>query len=413
MSIKLSKNYYQYTDYLLIFLPAVIILGSPTINFFLITSSILFLYISIKYSFWIWLKIMWVRLFLVFWLYLVLLSFFAIDFENSFRASFFLIRFLLFALCIKYFAFNHFTYKKIFNVWFFIIIFVCLDIWMQYFFGKDLFGYVGHTNRFSGLFGNELVAGAFLWKISAPIIGLIFYERVINKNKKYNFFMIAFLIIPITILITGERTSFLMFCFSFLLSMLFFSYFMKKIRYFVGSILILIFLSFFAISLGDNVKNRYNEFFSIIKDFKKSSYGVLFTSGVEVWKKNKLTGVGLKNFSIVCDIEILSIDKPHQPCSTHPHNLYIQIISETGLIGVILFLSFFVSFFLNYLKYLYRLKKMTSHNFLIIPCACALFSFIWPLTTSGSFYSTWNGFYYWIIIGIIINLTSKSKLNFI
>ena len=93
---------------------------------------------------------------------------------------------------------------------------------MQYFFGKDLFGYVGRANRFSGLFGNELVAGAFLWKISAPIIGLIFYERVINKNKKYNFFMIAFLIIPITILITGERTSFLMFCFSFLLSMLFF-----------------------------------------------------------------------------------------------------------------------------------------------------------------------------------------------
>ena len=137
MPDKLGKNYYKYTDYLLIFLPIVIILGSPTINFFLITSSVLFLYLSIKYKFWIWLKITWVRLFIVFWLYLILLSLFSIDFQNSFRASFFLIRFLLFALCIKYLAFNHFSYKKVFNVWFFILILVCLDVWIQYFFGKD------------------------------------------------------------------------------------------------------------------------------------------------------------------------------------------------------------------------------------------------------------------------------------
>ena len=231
MPDKLGKNYYKYTDYLLIFLPIVIILGSPTINFFLITSSVLFLYLSIKYKFWIWLKITWVRLFIVFWLYLILLSMFSIDFQNSFRASFFLIRFLLFALCIKYLAFNHFSHKKVFNVWFFIVIFVCLDVWIQYFFGKDLFGYEDHGHRFAGLFGNELVAGAFLWKISAPIIGLIFYEKIFKNRKKYNYIILAFLIIPLTILITGERASFLMFLFSALLSVLFLSYFIKKLKF--------------------------------------------------------------------------------------------------------------------------------------------------------------------------------------
>ena len=412
MPDNLGKNYYKYTDYLLIFLPIVIILGSPAINFFLITSSVLFLYLSIKYKFWVWLKITWVRLFIVFWLYLILLSMFSIDFQNSFRASFFLIRFLLFALCIKYLAFNHFSYKKVFNVWFFILIFVCLDVWIQYFFGKDLFGYEDHGHRFAGLFGDELVAGAFLWKISAPIMGLIFYEKVFNNSKKYNYFILTFLLIPLTILITGERASFLIFLFSAFLSILFLSYFIKKFKFLIINILMVVFLSS-ALSMTDSVKNRYTDFLDILKNFNNSSYGVLFTSGIEVWRKNKLTGVGLKNFSIVCDMEISPIDKPHQPCSTHPHNLYIQIISETGLIGLVLFLSFFVAFFVNHLKIFYKLKKNSDQSFLFISCMCFLFSFLWPLTTSGSFYSSWNGFFYWIMIGIILNLCRKSKLNLV
>jgi O-antigen ligase len=337
---------------------------------------------------------------------------FSIDFQNSFRASFFLIRFLLFALCIKYLAFNHFSYKKVFNVWFFILIFVCLDIWIQYFFGKDLFGYEDHGHRFAGLFGDELVAGAFLWKISEPIIGLIFYEKIFNNNKKYNYFILTFLIIPLTILITGERASFLMFLFSTFLSILFLSYFIKKFKFLIINILMVVFLSS-ALSMTDSVKNRYTDFLDILKNFNNSSYGVLFTSGIEVWRKNKLIGVGLKNFSIVCDMEVSPIDKPHQPCSTHPHNLYIQIISETGLIGLVLFFSFFVSFFAHHLKIFFSLKKNSDQSFLFISCMCFLFSFLWPLTTSGSFYSSWNGFFYWVMIGIILNLSRKSKLNLI
>ena len=412
MAIKLSKNYYQYTDYLLIFLPIVIILGSPTINFFLTTSSILFLYISIKYSFWIWLKIMWVRLFLVFWLYLVLLSFFAIDFENSFRASFFLIRFLFFALCIEYLAFNHFSYKKIFNFWFLIVFFVCLDIWCQYFFGKDLFGYEDRGSRFSGVFGDELVAGAFLWKISGPIIGLIFYEKFVKKKKEYNYYLFASLIIPITILITGERASFLMFFFAFLLSILFFSYCIKKIKFFLYSIMLLLFLFLSILVISDEAKNRYGELLKIVKDIDSSSYGVLFNSGIQIWKKNKLVGVGLKNFDTVCDVEISLNDTPHHPCSTHPHNLYIQILSETGLIGIFLFLSTFISFFLSLKSFFYKSGKMNRGKFLTISCTVFLFSFIWPFTTSGSFYSSWNGFFYWIMIGIILNLSRKNKSIF-
>ena len=203
-----------------------------------------------------------------------------------------------------------------------------------------------------------------------------------------------------------------MFLFSAFLSILFLSYFIKKFKFLIINILMVVFLSS-ALSMTDSVKNRYTDFLDILKNFNNSSYGVLFTSGIEVWRKNKLAGVGLKNFSIVCDMEVSPVDKPHQPCSTHPHNLYIQIISETGLIGLVLFFSFFVSFFAYYLKIFFRLKKNSDQSFLFISCMCFLFSFLWPLTTSGSFYSSWNGFFYWVMIGIILNLSRKSKLNLI
>ena len=60
MAPKLSINIYKSADYLLLTLPIIIILGSPSVNLILSVYSILFLYLSIKYSFWSWLKINWV-----------------------------------------------------------------------------------------------------------------------------------------------------------------------------------------------------------------------------------------------------------------------------------------------------------------------------------------------------------------
>ena len=410
MPIVLNKNYYRIIDYLIIFLPIAIILGSPAINILLSIYSILFLHLSIKIKFWIWLKIPWVKISIIFWIYAIFLSFFSLDFENSFRASFFFIRFLLFSLCIGFFGFNYFNYNKVFKFWFFIIAFVCIDVWIQYFFGKDLFGYPDHGHRFAGLFGNELVAGAFIWKISSPLIGLFFFERYYKNNKNYNYFVLGFLLLPATILITGERTSFVMILFSLLLSILFISYIMKKIKFFVISILIIFSIFFSSIATSEAVKNRYNDFFEIIKNFNESSYGILFESGIEIWKRNKITGVGLKNFGIECDNQIIKINEQHHPCSTHPHNLYIQILSETGIIGMLIFISLFVSFFIYYLKLNLIFHNLNINKFMLISCMCYLFSFIWPIATSGSFYSTWNGIFYWITIGMIQNFTKKKSI---
>ena len=410
--INLNKRYYKFIDYLLVFLPIIIILGSPFINFVLTIFSFLFLYVSFKFKFWEWLKITWIRLIIIFWLYVVFLSFLSPDFENSFRASFFFIRFLLFALFIQYLAFNYLSYLKVFKIWLFILIFVCFDIWVQYLFGTDLFGYPDHGHRFAGLFGDELVAGAFLWKISAPVVGLLFYYLIYGKRKLIIYSAAALFLLLITILITGERASFLMYVFAFFLSLFSIFYFLRRIKLLIIFIFISLFLFFSSLIFNESIKSRYNDFLNIINNFDKSSYGILFKSSMEVWKEEKILGVGLKSYSKVCDTLSFVNNTNHQQCSTHPHNIYLQIISETGLIGMILFLGFLISFFLNYLKLFSKPAILDKNFILLIFCSFYLFSMFWPLTTSGSFYSTWNGFYYWIIIGLILNILRK-KFNFI
>ena len=348
--IKLNKRHYKFIDYLLVFLPIIIILGSPFVNFVLIIISFSFLYLSFKFKFWDWLKITWIRLIIIFWLYVVFLSFLSPDFENSFRASFSFIRFLLFALFIQYLAFNYLSYLKVFKIWLFILFFVCFDIWVQYFFGTDLFGYPDHGHRFAGLFGDELVAGAFLWKISAPVVGLLFYYLIYGKRKLIIYSAAALFLLLITILITGERASFLMYVFAFFLSLFSIFYFLRRIKLLIIFIFISLFLFFSALIFNESIKSRYNDFLNIINNFDKSSYGILFKSSMEVWKEEKILGVGLKSYSKVCDTLSFVNNTNHQQCSTHPHNIYLQIISETGLIGMILFLGFLISFFLNYLK---------------------------------------------------------------
>ncbi len=409
MAPKISLNLYKLIDTIIICLPIIIILGSPFINAILTIGSFFFIYISIKYNFWSWTKEVWIRIAIIFWIYLNLIGINSLDLFSSFKASIFFFRFILFSLFIGYFAFNFFNYKKIFLIWFYIILFVCLDIWVQFIFGVDLFGYEAHAWRYSGLFGNELVAGAFLWKISGPLIGLFIFEIFIKKNFKYNFVTILFLLIPLTILITGERTSFIMFIFCIFISLFFFSFLLKKIKLFLISSVILASLLFSTINLSSDVKHRYSELLSILNNFNQSSYGVLFVSGFEVWKQNKFFGVGLKNFGKICDRDVISTDQIHQTCSNHPHNLYIQILSETGIVGLTIFLSLFLSFFLSILKKINHINKTSIKLYIFVSTFCYLIGFLWPIVTSGSFYSSWNGFFYWIVIGILINLTQKKS----
>ena len=60
-----------------------------------------------------------------------------------------------------------------------------------------------------------------------------------------------------------------------------------------------------------------------------------YNTAYNIFLDNKFFGIGNKMFRIVCKDQKYKTNK--HGCSTHPHNYYIQVLSENGLIGLVLF----------------------------------------------------------------------------
>ena len=88
-------------------------------------------------------------------------------------------------------------------------------------------------------------------------------------------------------------------------------------------------------------------------------------------------------------------------CNTHPHNTYLQLLSETGIFSflIISFIFIFVSFSsLNYLIKSLSTKRDYYYGILMLNI-CFLIN-LFPFIPTGSFYNNFISFIYFLPIGI-------------
>ena len=104
---------------------------------------------------------------------------------------------------------------------------------------------------------------------------------------------------------------------------------------------------------------------------KKIDYSYLpyyneFNSGYNTWLFNKTFGGGIKNFNFYCYKSNKKFDTNYT-CNTHPHNYYLEILTETGLIGFLLILSIFIIIlYLSFIKK-YFFRSPLKDNIIITP----------------------------------------------
>jgi O-antigen ligase len=397
-------------EWILLLFPLCQVAGSFLVNSVLILASIIFIYQYIKKKLFKKLKLNWLYFYIIFIIYTILLSFFATDILNSLRSSFFQIRYLLFSLFIFMCISNTKNIEIILKFWLALVLLISIDIGYQYFFSKNIFGFPVIIKRPSGVFQDELVAGAFISYIAMPIISYYFY-KFNEQDLKYKFlYSLIYLFIFATVALTGERLSFIIF-FAGSIIIFFLNSSLKKFI-FLKVFLIIFFILIYLNSSSFNA--RIKDFNNIILNFYDSSYGRLWESGYLLYDKNKIFGVGLKNYRVDCDNQI--DPRPEsipQFCSSHPHNFFLEILSETGLVGFSIFFIFFfyLIFYLKsrirYLKSDLNFKKYSS---LLYGNILILLIYVWPLKTSGSFFTTWNGSFFWLNLGIALLIT-KGKIK--
>jgi O-antigen ligase len=395
-------------NFLLFLFPAALLLRSATLNLYIVFLGSIFVYYSFKkiqsydkkfkniiYSFF------------VFYFYIIFISFFSVDQAAAFKSSVSQIRFFLFFLffimIIK--LDESFFNKLIFFFKLILIIFSSDLIYQVWNDGRNIIGVVPGGNdprRFSSFFGDEIIAGTYLFFLAVPIISDILYKFNSNNfiTKFVNFFFI--IIVSSAITLTGDRLATIFYFFLIIIATFFFFNYKKIISF----VLVLFTFLFFIFIFNSDVQNRYKETISEIKNPKQFGYFRLFSSSFNIWQNNKIFGVGLKNYRITCNVNTKDqfTDLPTL-CSTHPHHNWLELLVETGIVGTILFLVFIM----NIVKYVYSRKfifnkKNNIYAGYAIGLLMTLVFFLWPIKSSGSMFSTFFMSYIWFNLGLLFSL---------
>ena len=418
---------------LILLLPAALVSGPFFSDLIIVILGLFFIYNYFEYKN-KYRENIYLFFFLLFSLLITLISIFSNYTIHSLSSSIFFFRFIFFAYA---FAFLLLKYKFLNKILFIslsiFLIFLSLDAFFQYIFGYNFFGFKnqypwtsqygdGELHRVSGLFREELKLGSFLFKMFTISTALFFLQQKISR-KYFQIFIITFISIFITILITAERTALMHLLMFIVIGFIFFD-FNKKIKFIFFVVLSSLIVLFF--SLDTNLKMRHLtilDTFNTIKntimnfDDSKNDKNYIFTShhskhyetAWNMFKNNKIIGVGPKNFRKLCDHKDYKIHK--YGCSSHPHNIYLQLLSETGLLGFAMIFCFFLYhcylliklfIFKNFIKNSV-IKNYNSYVAMLITININLL----PLSPSGNFFNNWNSIVFFMPLGILIYLNNN------
>tara|TARA_A100001015_G_scaffold273023_1_gene328070 strand:+ start:991 stop:2247 length:1257 start_codon:yes stop_codon:yes gene_type:complete len=400
----IEKNFFKnlniYEKIILLF-PFCVVAGSAITNIYLVLVSFVFIFSIFKdKNFYFGKDFYWILFYFIFILYCISISFFATDFYNSLRASVGQFRFILFSLFIVFLFKDIKKLNFLINLWFFLVLAIVFDVLFQDIFKFNIIGIpISYGGRPSSFFGHEIIAGSFIVYIFIPIIFFFTNKFIEGETKNKIKYILVYSIVFYAVILTGERLALIMLVGATLLNIV---YFLRLFQIILALFFLLLFV-ILAYQFNEMFQNRINLMYEVLSNFYHSSWGRIYESSYMLFKENYISGVGLKNYRVDCDFQI-DPRPTHsaQFCSTHPHNFFLEILSETGLIGFLIFTLFFV-FVIKRLSKIINFNHKNSNLLNFARGSLVILAiYVWPIKTSGSFFSTFNGSFFWFNLGLSI-----------
>ena len=358
-------------------------------------------------------------IFFIFCIYCIFLSIFiAEDTMLSFESSLFYFRIGVFSCLIWYLIDQN---KNILTLFYYSLIFcflvLAIDGYIQFFTGVNLSGFKILENRVSSFFGDELLMGSYL----SRLFPLLFALFLIKKKQKYEIYFIGilFILVDILIFMSGERASF----FFLNLSTIFIIFLIKEYQKFrlvtfIIAIIFVLILSLNSPKLNERMFKGPAEDMGLVENSKDSVifskvHDSLIRTAYKMFKDRPFFGHGPKMFRIICEDEKYA--NVAISCLTHPHNFYVQLLAETGIIGFLFLFSTFLYVIFTALKQfksiIFRQKRPLS-DYQVCLLAGILIT-IWPLTTNGNFFNNWLMIVYSLPVGFYLQSFYSKKLKII
>ena len=372
------------------------LIGNAASDIWLIITGLLFLVFSALQREWGWLSTRWVQLALVFWLWLLFTSAISEWPSRSFSSSAIWIRFPIFAVALPFFltrypdSFKWMTRAILLSLLFLMVVLVTEKI-----LNPD-------SSRLFGTWRQSTKIGWLVVGFGLPIAYWAL-SKIFEKEKAALWAIPLVCALVLAAVITGEIYVTL----SFLLGLVLFVLFSGVNAKILASMALLLPVAILSLLwLTPQLSERfYTSLTTRIPWMQTSDYYIPWTRGLKIAELNPIFGVGVRNHAAYCyqTPEVLALGG--EKCFPHPHQLYIQTLSETGIIGLGLFIAMITALLWQILKN----RKSGAMPLKTTMALCLVATILWPISTYSHAFGQHKNFFTWFVIAWALALAQSAR----
>ncbi len=341
-------------------------------------------------------------LFLCFWVPMLLSSFDSYDTDKSWLTSLAAIRYFMAAMSIAVLLHSASLRWQVLRWSAFLLVFWAVDGYVQLAFGVDLLGISMHEDRLNALFGNKIQFYGPTLAILSPL--LLEFAR---RRWPAWAWGASFALVLGAVMISGMRAGWLA------MGMVVFAYFLlmfrkenKELR--TATIALpVVALVVIAISymVSPTVQERVSRSLTIAEGAESSvDYALswrlpIFKASINMFNENPINGVGVRAFPVAYpdyapsdDYHVLK--HTDGTGATHAHNIVLEVMADTGGLGLAGLLIGFV------LAWRAWRGMLPANQQEVFPYALALILILFPLNSHFAIYGTYTSSLIWVLAGL-------------
>lgn len=245
---------------------------------------------------------------------------------------------------------------------------------------------------------DDLVPGNYLAKVGLPLVVSMTAFAMSRNSRLAVFAALITLVCLVFVVLTGERiNALILFCSTALIAV----FRAQSRRRLFGFFSIGLTVVTVLMSLSPELYDRFlTTFIDQLPTNEHSGYYRAMAPAILAFEQSPFFGVGTANFRNLCP-ELIVL-QPQLGCHPHPHNFYLQMLGETGILGLASGTVFLTSIFWLCFSAGWRCRdNLVLGSLWVVP-----FALFWPITTSADFFGQWNNIFIWSSVSLALAATN-------